>query len=185
MAKGIKGFQPGNREGTKSRFTMYNQPKNRGRKSRIYTILKKECDINIDQEALKGLSREQIKDVLKLVLLLDPRESYLLSAKMAANIKQVNLAVEKGRSTPQIKASTKIAQLFISLNSSVAKEMSAGKCKTVCWIIEYLYGRSTQPIQSNLTAEITTKPLDLSVLTDEELLQFHSLLDKIERGKNE
>lgn len=36
MAKGVKGFQPGNKIGIKSRFSTTKQPQKRGRKPSMY-----------------------------------------------------------------------------------------------------------------------------------------------------
>ena len=44
MAKGVKGFQPGNKIGIKSRFSTTKQPQKRGRKPSMYKKALKNSD---------------------------------------------------------------------------------------------------------------------------------------------
>ena len=62
-------------------FSSDYQPKNR-RKPKIFTVLKKEYGVDVSSSVLGDLSREQICDVIKLVLTGDPRNTMILNNKM-------------------------------------------------------------------------------------------------------
>lgn len=181
MAKGIKGFQPGNKVGMGTRFTTLNQPKNKGRKNRFSTMLKKQCNISLDPELLKEFSKEQIQELLKMILVMDPRETLVITKKLNQDFKEIQETFKEGKQPEAIKATGKLYQIFISLNTAIQRETAAGKADTVKWMIEYLFGRSVQPIEGELTNVQASQ--DLSMLTTEELNQYLELQRKIQAGK--
>ena len=74
--------------------------------------------------------------------------------------------------------------MFIVLSQAISRESAKGESSTVRWIIEYLFGKAIQPIESEVNAQVTNNDMDLSALTTEELIQYHSLLEKIKAGEN-
>jgi hypothetical protein len=140
----------GKKDGISTRFSSTNQPKNR-RKPKLFTILKKEYGINIDTSSMDALSREQICDVLKLVLTGDPRNNMIINSKISDQLKKLKNDIAAGRDPGKLEAGKQIWQLLLSLNSSVAKEANYGKSDTIRWMIEYLYGKPTQPLENNIT----------------------------------
>lgn len=181
MGKGTRGFQPGNKEGMSTRFTALNQPKNKGRKNRFSTMLKKQCNVSLDPELLKEFSKEQIQELLKMILLMDPRETLVITKKLNQDFKKIQETVNDGKQPDEIRVSSKLHQIFISLNTAIQRETAAGKADTVKWMIEYLFGRSIQPIEGELTNVQASQ--DLSMLTTEELNQYLELQRKIQAGK--
>lgn len=181
MTKGKRGFQPGNKEGLSTRFTALNQPENRGRKIRILSLLKKECKLDIDTKILDEISREQLVDILKLVLGMDPRDSFVLNSKLSKDLKEIKAAVANGEEPKTVGKIAKICQLFVTLNTAIAKETAAGRSDTTRWIIEYLFGKAVQPIDGQLQTT-TTQQLDLSSLSDDELIVYTQLLEKIDKS---
>lgn len=77
-----------------------------------------------------------------------------------------------------------ISQVFIVLSQAISRESAKGESSTIRWIIEYLFGKATQPIESEINAQVTSNDVDLSALTVEELMQYNVLLEKIKAGKD-
>ena len=49
-------------------------------------------------------------------------------------------------------------------------------------LFDRVFGKATQTIEGEINAKVN--PVDLSVLTTEELLQYNALLEKIKTGNN-
>ena len=180
MSKGKKGFQPGNTDGIGTRFTALNQPKNRGRKNRFISILKKQCGIELDPGVIAEFSKEQILDMLKLILAMDPRDTALLNYKLSKELKAMKIAMSANGKIQAVDKNSKICQVFVILNTAISNETNKGRADTIKWIIEYLYGRSTQPIEEEISTS-TNIDLDLTNLTTDELSQLNRLLEKADK----
>lgn len=177
MAK--KLFQPGNKIG--NRFSSDNQPENR-RKPKIYTVLKKRY--GIDLAANGDFSHGQIQDLLQALLCVDIRQATALSVELNQDLQEIVKKIKNGEPIPKLKKDEVISQVFIVLSQAISRESAKGESSTIRWIIEYLFGKATQPIESEINAQVTSNDVDLSALSVEELMQYNTLLEKIKAGNN-
>lgn len=177
MAK--KLFQPGNKIG--NRFSSDNQPENR-RKPKIYTVLKKRY--GIDLAANGDFSHGQIQDLLQTLLCVDIRQATALSVELNQDLQEIVKKIKNGEPIPKLKKDEVISQVFIVLSQAISRESAKGESSTIRWIIEYLFGKATQPIESEINAQVTSNDVDLSALSVEELMQYNTLLEKIKAGNN-
>jgi len=177
MAK--KLFQPRNKIG--NRFSSDNQPENR-RKPKIYTVLKKRY--GIDLAANGDFSHGQIQDLLQALLCVDIRQATALSVELNQDLQEIVKKIKNGEPIPKLKKDEVISQVFIVLSQAISRESAKGESSTIRWIIEYLFGKATQPIESEINAQVTSNDVDLSALSVEELMQYNTLLEKIKAGNN-
>ena len=177
MAK--KLFQPGNKIG--NRFSSDNQPENR-RKPKIYTVLKKRY--GIDLAANGDFSHGQIQNLLQALLCVDIRQATALSVELNQDLQEIVKKIKNGEPIPKLKKDEVISQVFIVLSQAISRESAKGESSTIRWIIEYLFGKATQPIESEINAQVTSNDVDLSALSVEELMQYNTLLEKIKAGNN-
>ena len=177
MAKFKKGEHNG------KEFSTDYQPKNR-RKPKIFTVLRKSWGLNIDLKAtLDEFTREQVEDLLKAVLYVDPRETLILNKKLNEEFKEIQAKLSNGEEVKPIPKDSKLWQIFLCINTAIQKETIAGKSDTVRWILEYLLGKATQPIEGDITNTNVSANQDLSMLSTEELNQYLELQRKIQAGK--
>ena len=174
-----KGFQPGNDEGVRSRFTTTRQPKKRGggRPPKIFNILKRKYGFQLS--ACDAFTSGQIKDLLLSLLSVDIRQTTALNLSLNIDIKAIAEKLRNGEQPDTIKKDDVIAQVFVVLSQAICRETSKGESTTIRWIIEYLFGKAIQPIEADM--QVTQEEVDLSALTTEELLQYHTLLEKINK----
>lgn len=177
MAK--KLFQPGNKIG--NRFSSDNQPENR-RKPKIFTVLKKRY--GIDLAANGDFSQGQIHDLLQALLCVDIRQATALSVELNQDLQEIVKKIKNGEPIPKLKKDEVISQVFIILSQAISRESAKGESSTIRWIIEYLFGKAIQPIESDINAQVTSNDIDLSALSVEELMQYNMLLEKIKAGNN-
>ena len=69
----------------------------------------------------------------------------------------------------------------LNIVSAINFDIRYGRTSTLDKILERLYGKPVQPIESDISAEINGGN-NLSALTTEELLQYNELLEKIRNG---
>lgn len=154
-------FEKGNKQG--NRFSSTNQPKKRGGKPSYLKMLCKK--LGIKPNAIPDLTNDELNDVLRLALFTTPNaaKKYIKSAN---DDKKLNGDAD-----------------FFALNlfACLQKNIAKGNLDIIAWIIERLYGKAVQPIESDVNV-VTNHSLDLSNLSTEELLQYKALLDKIEGG---
>ena len=163
-------------------FSSEYQPKNR-RKPKIFNALKKRYGLDVDlKSALEDFSREQVEDLLRAVLYVDPRETAILNKKLNAELKGISEALNKGDEPEAIKKDEKLWQIFTCINTAIQRETAAGKSDTVRWILEDLLGKATQPIEGELTNTNIQANQDLSALSTEELNTYLELQRKIQAG---
>ena len=60
--------------------------------------------------------------------------------------------------------------------------MRYGRTSTIEMLFDRVFGKATQTIEGEINTNVN--PVDLSVLTTEELLQYNALLEKIKTGNN-
>jgi hypothetical protein len=150
MANGKKGFQPGNVVGV--RFSATRQPKKTGRKPTLY----KQLFNNTSKRFKIELSKEDYYKVIRFLMECTPGE-----------LKKI----AKDESTP----------MWVSnIISAIFTDIKYGKINTLNTFFNRLFGKPTQTIESEIEGIVNHKfEIDLSVLTDEELLQYNVLLEKI------
>lgn len=171
------GFTEGNKFG--NRFTSENQPKNNGRKPKIFTTLKKKYGINL--AANGAFTQGQILDLLQSLLCVDVRQTTALNLSINQDIRKIAEQLKNGEIPQSLSKDEVIAQVFVALSQAINRETSKGESHTIRWIIEYLFGKAVQPIEGDM--EVTNNgSVDLSALSDEELLQYHALLEKIKNS---
>ena len=72
----------------------------------------------------------------------------------------------------------------LSAPPTICSSSHKGESHTIRWIIEYLFGKATQPIEGDM--QVTNNGgVDLSALSTEELLQYNALLEKINNSGKE
>jgi hypothetical protein len=155
MANGKKGFQPGNVVGV--RFSATRQPKKAGRKPTLYKQLFNNTSKRFEIE----LSKEDYYKVIRFLMECTPGE-----------LKRI----DEDESTP----------MWVSnIISAIFTDIKYGKINTLNTFFNRLFGKPTQTIESEIEGIVNHKfEIDLSVLTNEELLQYEAFLDKmIENSK--
>lgn len=70
----------------------------------------------------------------------------------------------------------------LSIISAINTDMRYGRTSTIEMLFDRVFGKATQTIEGEINAKVN--PVDLSVLTTEELLQYNALLEKIKTGNN-
>lgn len=161
MAKGVKGFQPGNKIGENSKFTSTRQPKKRGRKPSLYRKIKELTKKHVDVE----LSKEDFYNVLRWVL--EQNEETLKPLFVGSDGKPNN-------ETPL---------WLLSVISAIRNDIRYGKTATIEMIFDRIFGKATQVVESDV--QLTSNRVDLSSLTTEELLQLNTLLGKMKCGSEQ
>lgn len=155
MAKGIKGFQPGNKLGRNSWFSSIRQPHKRGRKPSLYKKIKAFTDMEPEFE----LSKEDFYKILRWVM--EQSENTLTP-----------LIIDENK-----KPNKEIPLWLINIVLAIRNDIRCGKTTTIEMIFDRVFGKSTQPIECE--AEITMEvERDFSKLSNEELMQLHNLLEK-------
>jgi len=166
-------FEKGNNKGHK--FSSDYQPGKAGRKPKIFSVLKKKYGIDLASNG--AFTNGQIIDLLQSLLCVDIRQTTALNASVSADMKRIAEKIKNGSLPDKLDKSEIISQVFIVLSQAINREAAKGESYTIRWIIEYLFGKATQPIESEV--ELTNNSMDLSALTTEELMQYNALLDKI------
>lgn len=147
-------FEKGNTVG--NRFTPDNQPKKNGRKPSLYKQLKDLTGKKVDYE----LSKE---DYFKTIRFLMERTKDELSA---------------------ILKDTKTPIWVCNIISAIFSDIRYGRTSTVEMIFDRLFGKSTQPIEGDVNANISgSVGVDLSGLSTDELILYNQLLDKVNGKK--
>ena len=153
-------FEKGNKQG--NRFTSENQPKNKGRKPSLYKQLKELTGKKVDFE----LSKEDYYKVIRFLMERTPGELQ----KILDNAKD-----KENGSTPI---------WVLNIISAINSDIRYGRTSTIDMIFDRLFGKSTQPIEGDVNANVSgSLNVDLSVLTNEELLKYNELLEKINGKK--
>lgn len=152
-------FEKGNTKG--NRFSSDNQPAKNGRKPSLYKQLKNLTGKKVDYE----LSKE---DYFKTIRFLMERSKGELNKIMAD--------ANKEDSTTPIWVCNIISAIF--------SDIRFGRTSTVEMIFDRIFGKSTQPIEGDINANVSgSLEADLSKLSTEELLVYHGLLEKINGKK--
>lgn len=154
MVKGIKGFQYGNKIGENSRFSGTRQPQMRGRKPSLFKKIKALTKKSIDVE----LSKEDFFRVIRWVI--EQNDETLKPLIVGSDGKP-------NKETPI---------WLLNIISAIRNDIRYGKTTTIEMIFDRMFGKATQPIESDV--QLTNNGVDLSVLTAEELLQLNALYEK-------
>lgn len=153
-------FEKGNKQG--NRFTSENQPKNKGRKPSLYKQLKELTGKKVDFE----LSKEDYYKVIRFLMERTPGELQ----------KILDNAKDKENGTTPI--------WVLNIISAINSDIRYGRTSTIDMIFDRLFGKSTQPIEGDVNANVSgSLNVDLSVLTNDELLKYNELLEKINGKK--
>lgn len=153
-------FEKGNKQG--NRFTSENQPKNKGRKPSLYKQLKELTGKKVDFE----LSKEDYYKVIRFLMERTPGELQRI----------LDNAKDKENGTTPI--------WVLNIISAINSDIRYGRTSTIDMIFDRLFGKSTQPIEGDVNANVSgSLNVDLSVLTNEELLKYNELLEKINGKK--
>ncbi len=161
MAKGVKGFQSGNKIGESSRFSGTRQPQKRGRKPSLFKKIKALTKKSIDVE----LSKEDFFRVIRWVI--EQNDKTLKPLIVGSDGKP-------NKETPL---------WLLSIISAIRNDIRQGKTTTIEMIFDRIFGKATQPIESDV--QLTNNGVDLSALTTEELLQLNALYEKAKSKSKE
>lgn len=153
-------FEKGNNKG--NRFTSENQPKNPGRKPSLYKKLKELTGKKVDYE----MSKEDYFKVIR----------YLMERTPGELKKIVDNAQDKENGSTPV--------WVLSVISAINMDIRYGRTSTIDSLFDRLFGRSTQPIEGDINANVSGSiSPDLSALSTDELLKYNELLDKINGKK--
>lgn len=154
-------FEKGNKQG--NRFTSENQPKRKGRgKLSVLNYIQQTTGKRVDPQS----SKEEILKVIQHIYESSPSELEPL-------IKDPNDPHKPNPNTPM---------WVLSIISAINTDMRYGRTSTIEMLFDRVFGKATQTIEGEINTNVN--PVDLSVLTTEELLQYNALLEKIKTGNN-
>lgn len=155
-------FEKGNTRG--NRFTSENQPKKKGRgRLSVLKYIQQTTGKKVDPQS----SKEEILRVIQHIYESSPSE-------LEALMKDPNNPKQGNPDTPMW-----VLNVIAAINS----DMRYGRTTTIEMLFDRVFGKATQPIEGNIDTTVTNA-LDLSVLSDEELITYNSLLEKIKNGGN-
>lgn len=152
-------FKKGNTIGKEYRFSSENQPKKNGRKPALYNQLRKLTGKHVKQE----LSKEDYYKIIQYLLERTPAELKLI----------IENAKQDDGTTPV---------WVLSIISAIQSDLRYGRTRTIDSIFDRLFGKATQPVESDVNANVTNT-MDLSNLTTDELIEYNKLLDKLNGKK--
>lgn len=153
MAKGKKGFQPGNRYG--KQFSASRQPKRNGRKPSLYKR------INLPGEEL---SKEDF--------------AHLMLSLLECSVEQLD-KIRKGCKQPGSKIPVWVANLIAAIFSDIRR----GRIDCLRWVLDRSFGKPGQILGGSQQINFVQNNVQIfnfSALSDTELMLFHSLLLKME-----
>lgn len=152
-------FKKGNKYG--NRFSRNNQPQKRGRKPTLYKSLKQIVGDNIDYD----LSDADFWKIIRWTIEQTPR------------------TLEKLIKNPDGTPNKETPLWLISIINAINRDIKYGRTRTIDMIFDRIFGKATVVVENEITAQIdppiNPSSLDLSTLSEDELLQFERLLDKI------
>lgn len=153
MAKGKKGFQPGNRYG--KQFSASRQPKRNGRKPSLYKR------INLPGEEL---SKEDF--------------AHLMLSLLECSVEQLD-KIRKECKQPGSKIPVWVANLIAAIFSDIRR----GRIDCLRWVLDRSFGKPGQILGGSQQINFVQNNVQIfnfSALSDTELVLFHSLLLKME-----
>ena len=150
-------FEKGNKKG--NRFTSENQPKKRGRGN--LSVLKY-IQTTTGKKVNPQSSKEEILKVIQHLY-----ESS--AAELEPLLKDPNDRTKPNKDTPI---------WVLNIISAINSDIRYGRTSTVEMLFDRVFGKAIQNIEGEINANVSNN-LDLSALSDEELLQYNTLLDKI------
>lgn len=71
----------------------------------------------------------------------------------------------------------------LNVISAINSDVRYGRTSTVELLFDRVFGKATQPIESDVNAQVSNLGMDFSALTTEELMQYNALLDKLNGKK--
>lgn len=155
-------FEKGNTKG--NRFTSENQPKKKGRgRLSVLKYIQQTTGKKVDPQS----SKEEILRVIQHIYESSPSE-------LEALIKDPNDPTKGNPNTPM---------WVLNVIAAINADLRYGRTTTIEMLFDRVFGKATQPIEGNIDTTVTNT-LDLSVLSDEELITYNSLLEKIKTGGN-
>lgn len=155
-------FEKGNTKG--NRFTSENQPKKKGRgRLSVLKYIQQTTGKKVDPQS----SKEEILRVIQHIYESSPSE-------LEALIKDPNDPTKGNPNTPM---------WVLNVIAAINADLRYGRTTTIEMLFDRVFGKATQPIEGNIDTTVTNT-LDLSVLSDEELITYSSLLEKIKTGGN-
>lgn len=150
-------FEKGNKKG--NRFTSENQPKKRGRGN--LSVLKY-IQTTTGKKVNPQSSKEEILKVIQHLYESSTAELELL-------LKDPNDRTKPNKDTPI---------WVLNIISAINSDIRYGRTSTVEMLFDRVFGKATQNIEGEINANVSNN-VDLSALSDEELIQYNTLLDKI------
>lgn len=70
----------------------------------------------------------------------------------------------------------------LNVISAINTDIRYGRTSTVELLFDRVFGKATQMVETEVSANVSTD-MDLSALTTDELLMYNNLLDKIRNGR--
>lgn len=150
-------FEKGNKKG--NRFTSENQPKKRGRGN---LSLLKYIQSTTGKKVNPQSSKEEILKVIQHLY-----ESS--TAELEPLLKDPKNPSKPNKDTPI---------WVLNIISAINSDIRYGRTSTVEMLFDRVFGKATQNIEGEINANVSNN-LDLSALSDDELITYNTLLDKI------
>lgn len=155
-------FEKGNKLG--HRFTSTDQPKKNGRKPSLYKQLRKLTGKTVGFE----LEREDYYAVIR----------YLMEQDVATLEKICYDGTGANR-----KPKKDMPIWVLNVVSAINADTRYGRTTTVEMLLDRVFGKAVQPIESDVN--VSSVVGDLGNLSDEELVKYNELLEKIQCGSKE
>lgn len=153
-----KQFEKGNKLG--NRFSSTNQPKNRGRKPKLYKQLKELIGKQVGYE----LEEKDFHDVIRFLM-----ESDLATLERAIKVKDA-----KGNNVLNPKLPMWVANVITAMNTDVRY----GRTNTLEMLFDRIFGKAVQPLQGDIvtggrqpTDDMTDEELEAEIAAIEEKLK--------------
>lgn len=150
-------FEKGNKKG--NRFTSENQPKKRGRGN---LSMLKYIQTTTGKKVNPQSSKEEILKVIQHLY-----ESS--TAELEPLLKDPNDRTKPNKDTPI---------WVLNIISAINSDIRYGRTSTVEMLFDRVFGKATQNIEGEINANVSNN-MDLSALSDDELITYNTLLDKI------
>lgn len=164
-------FKKGNTIGKEYRFTSKNQPAKRGRKPSLYKKIRAITGKTVKYE----MGKEDYYDIIKYLMEQTPEQLRKLSG--------IGNDSSGGKSTM---FDAEIPVWMMNIITAILSDVRYGRTSTLDGLLDRIFGKATQPIDGDLTSNVTTHTSDdLSALSTDELLMYNQLLDKIRNAKKE
>lgn len=162
-------FKKGNTIG--NRFSTDNQPVRKGRKPSLYKKIREITGVTVKHE----MGKDDYYEVIKFLMEQTPEQLKKMSA----------IGEDDGAGGKKTMFDAKVPVWLLNIITAILSDVRYGRTSTLDSLFDRMFGKATQPIEGELSSNLSVSAPDISVLSTDELLQYNQLLEKIKNGKKE